>query len=271
MEGTFFTSLSSAIRSALIAMAGCTMLMAFASPATAQTMHFGVRCQSTFQNGWSVTIDVYSACDDFISQTTPYDYVDFYYNLQGAQPAFYYGQGAETCNSCGGADSVDFFFMATHGGIQNQNSAFYTMWDYQTYASTPSMRLGDSGKQLKVLATLSCDTFKNDDGLLWNRWGSAFSGGLKIGLGGHDLLYTNNDTQAATDFGSYLHNAGTPIGWAWLDALYYALNNNHPAVANTGAYSADCWSRQGVTLNQVMSEPILRDGQIGYVCWANWN
>jgi Family of unknown function (DUF6345) len=273
MKATFLTSLSSALRNALIVMAGITMLTIFTSPATAQTMHVGVRCQSAFQNNWNPTIDVYGACDDFISWIHRAEYVDFYFNLVGAQPAFYYGQGAETCNPCGGVDSVDFFFMMTHGGIatNNANYADYAMWDAYTGAWINDMRLGSSGRQVKVLATFACDTFKNNDGLFWNRWGNAYRGGLKIGVGGHDLLYTNNDTQATTNFAQYMRNAGTPIGWAWLDSVYYAQTSNHPTVANTGVNSGDCWNRQGLLLNNVMSAPTLRDSQIGYICWTNWN
>jgi hypothetical protein len=266
-RGTF-----GAVGNALIVMAGIAMLMTFASPAVAATIHFGVRCQSDFQNGWLPTIDVYGECSNFISEIGPAGAVDFYFNLHGAQVAFYYGQGAETCDSCGGVDSVDFFYMSTHGGIANNdpNYAGYAMWNNNTLAWTPSMRFGSSGKQVKALATFSCDTFKNSDGLFWNRWKSAYSGGLKVGVGGHDLLYIGNDTQAGTEFAAYMRQ-NLSIGSSWLEAVYYANNSNHPTVANTGANSADCWNRQGVTLNNVMSESVLRDGAIGYACWSNWN
>ena len=132
------------------------------------------------------------------------------------------------------------------------------------------MRLGSTGQQLKALATFSCDTLKNSDGMLWNRWGSAFRGGLKVVVGGHDLLYTGNDTQATTDFAAYMRN-NSSIGWSWLDAVYWANTSNHPTVANTGVNSNDCWNRQGMTVNNVVPWYPLRDGQIGYVCWSNWN
>jgi len=224
---------------------------------------------------------VYSACSDFISVISPVEYVDFYFNLHGAQPAFYSGQAAETCNGCGGADSVDFFFMSTHGGIANNdaNLAGYAMWDNNCadtaypgcMAWSSNYRFGSAGHQLKVFATFACDTFKTSDGKLWNRWGKAFSGGLKVGVGGHDLLYTGNDTGAATNFAWYLRG-NMAIGQAWLESVYYANNSNHPTVANTGANSTDCWNRQGgLTVNNVVGATPLRDGQIGYYCWSNWN
>ena len=277
MKRTFSTLSSVVVRSGLIAIAWFVVMV---MPATAGTVHFGVRCQSDFQDNWAPTIDVYTACSDFISEIQPVEYVDFYFNLHGAQPAFYYGNAAETCDSCGGADSVDFFYVMTHGGIANNNAddAGYAMWDDACsgtnppgcMAWTPSMRFGSSGHQLKVLATFSCDTFKNSDGLFWNRWSKPYSGGLKIGVGGHDLLYTGNDSQAATNFATYMRN-NDAIGWSWLDSVYYANTSNHPTVANTGANSTDCWNRQGLTINNVVSAPVLRDGAIGYYCWTNWN
>jgi hypothetical protein len=279
MKGTFLSFLSGAVRNALIVMAGLTMLMTIATPAVAGTVHFGVRCEDTFQNGWAPNIDVYGECDNFINEIDPVEYVDFYFNLVGAQNAFYYGQGAETCNGCGGIDSVDFFYMSTHGGVSGDQSV-YAMWDASCpgdagwggcIAQTPSMRLGSSGKQVKALATFSCDTFAEADGLFWNRWGNAYRGGLKIGVGGFDLLYTGNDTQAGTDFAAYMRN-NSAIGWSWLDAVYYANTSNHPAVANTGANSTDCWNRQSaLTVNNVVTYNVLRDGAIGYYCYTTWN
>ena len=280
MKETFLVFVTSVARKGFVATAGALMLTALASSAVAGSIHFGVRCQSDFQAAWAPTIDVYTACGDFISEIQSVYPVDFYFNLHGAQTDFYYGQAGETCNSCGGTDSVDFFFMATHGTIANNNANYagYAMWDDACagtnppgcIAWTPSMRLGSSGKQLKVLATFSCDTFKNSDGLFVNRWGNAYKGGLKIGVGGHDLLYTGNDSQATTNFATYMLS-GSSIGWSWLDSVYYANNSNHPTVANTGTNSTDCWNRQGLTVNNVMSATALRDGGIGYYCWTNWN
>src|SRR5271166_3206500 len=131
MKGTFLTSLSSAVGSALIVLAGITMLTIFASPAMASTPHFGVRCEDSFQDNWLPTIDVEDGCSNFID-VIELDYpVDFYFDLEGAQTDFYYGDGGETCLKCGGVDSVDFFFMSTHGddNVESVNDAEYAMWD----------------------------------------------------------------------------------------------------------------------------------------------
>jgi hypothetical protein len=277
MKKALFSFVSSAARYALLLVAGSAMLTTFASHANAGTVHFGVRCQSDFQNGWAPTVDVYGACSNFISEIQPVEYVDFYFNLHGAQNAFYSGQAAETCNGCGGADSVDFFFMITHGTIANNNANYagFAMWDDTCgggcVAWVPSMRFGSVGQQMKAFATFSCDTLKYADGLLWTRWQSVFRGGLKVAVGGFDLLYTSNDGQAGTNFAANMRS-NYAIGYSWLNSVYYANNSNHPIVANTGANSTDCNNRQNsITVNNLQTATPLRDGQVGYYCYTYWN
>jgi hypothetical protein len=231
-------------------------------------LHVGVRCQSDFQNNYDVTIDPYPMCSNFINTVRRTEWVDFYFNLHGANVAFVNGDPNETCNGCGGADSVDFFLMYTHGGIDPTQSRF-AMWDFQTRAWSGSMRFGDNGKQLKVFATYSCDTMATSDGHFWDRMGAAFLGGLKIMLGAHDLFY-DGDPQKGTEFASRMQD-GEPIGNAWLEAVWYANNSNHPSAAVTGVDSNDCWNRAGMNLETVQTTPPLRDNQIGYVCWWGWN
>ncbi len=233
-------------------------------------LRIGVRCQNDYQNGWAPSIDMYSMCGDYfiptISQT---DNVDFYFNLEGAQPAFQTGSGAEVCSGCGGVNSVDFLFMGTHGGNWSNTDAVYAMWDYWTVASSANMRLGDVGQQLKILATYACDTFNTSEGHFIDRWYPAYAGGLKEGLGGHDFLYDGN-SQKGWEFAARMQN-GEPISNAWNEAVWYADNDNHPSAAVTGADSGDCWNRMGMNLGTMQELPALRDGQIGYFCWAGWN
>jgi hypothetical protein len=272
MKGTFFTSLSGAVGNALIVLAGITILTILASPAMASTPHFGVRCEDSFQDNWAATIDVENGCSNFIEVIAPNYPVDFYFDLKAAQTDFYYGDGGETCLSCGGVDSVDFFFMSTHGdnNIASVNNAVYAMWDDNTWASAYQMRLGDSGKHVKAFATFSCFTLYNADGLFWHRWQNALSGGVKFLAGAHADLYTDEDDQAMPAFAKYVI-WGDSIGTGWLNAVYDWNNDNTPTVANTGKNSSDCWNRQGVNLDGLLEEPTLRDSQIGYSCWTNWN
>lgn len=250
------------------------LFLAFTAFANAQIyhspMHVGIRCQDDFEGNWANTIDTYSMCGgNFLPTIQRTDWVDFYFNLHGASVAFKNGDPAETCNGCGGADSVDFFFMNTHGGNWSNTDAVYAMWDWWSVASTANMRLGEAGQQLKILATYACDTFQTSDGHFIDRWYPAFAGGLRVGLGAHDLVYDGN-SQKGTEFASRMQD-GEPIGQAWNEAVWYADNNNHPSVAVTGVNSDDCWNRMGANLASVQWTPSLRDGQIGYVCWAGWN
>ncbi len=80
-----------------IVFAAIAAFMNFTTSVSAAKMQFGVRCQSEFQNNWTPPMDVNGTCDDFISGIQSADPVDFYFNLHGAQPAFYFGDAAETC------------------------------------------------------------------------------------------------------------------------------------------------------------------------------
>lgn len=253
----------------LAVFAGIVLLTLCVAPAMG-AIQYGLRCQGDFQNGWLPDINVYPFCDNFINQIGS-NYIDFYYNLHGAQPDFYYGEPQETSRSAGGIDSVDFFVMSTHGGIANNDADYagYAMWDDHVLAWTPSMRLGSRGREVKALATFSCDTLKNSDGKLPNRWGSAFAGGLKMLVGGGDLLWDADTDTIGYDF-AMLMQTPYPIGTSWLNAVYNNDSDNNPAIANTGANKSDCWNRQQVGLSNLLSEPVLRDGKVGYYCWASW-
>jgi hypothetical protein len=231
-------------------------------------LHVGVRCQADFQNNWDPVWNNYGMCSNFINTIKSTEWVDFYFNLHGGKAAFADGDGAETCNGCGGTDSVDFILIATHGGVDATQSR-YAMWDFKTRAFSGAMRFGDDGKQLKVFATFSCDTLQTSDGHFWDRMGPAFRGGVKIMLGAHDLVYDGQD-QKGTEFASRIQD-GEAIGQAWLEAVWYADNSNHPSASATGVDANDCWNRLGMNLASVQTSAPLRDGQIGYVCWAGWN
>jgi hypothetical protein len=88
----------------------------------------GVRCQQEYQNNWQTDVgnsDVWRRCSNFISQIGQTDNVRFYFNLHGAkQPLEKTNDGCG--QSCGGADSVDIFYMNTHSGV-NSSSAFWAM------------------------------------------------------------------------------------------------------------------------------------------------
>jgi hypothetical protein len=145
------------------------------------------------------------------------------------------------------------------------------MWDQNSFALSSNMRLGDTSRQLMVLASFSCSTLQTSDGnaAVLARWSGAFSGGLVMTLGGHNLLYQGNP-QSATEFASRMQD-GEAIGQAWLESTWYADNRNAPSAMATGANEADCWNRMGVSLPTLFRTPVLRDAQIGFFCWSTWN
>ena len=244
---------------------------AFAGPPHART-EVGIRCQQEYQSNWQVDVgnsDVWRRCSNFNSQMRQTDNVEFYFNLHGAkQPLEKNNDGCG--QSCGGADSVDILYINTHSGV-NSTTAFWAMWDQNSWALTSNMRLGDNSRQLMVLATFSCSTLQTSDGnaAVLARWLGTFSGGLVMTVGAHNLLYSGND-QSATEFASRMQD-GEPIGQAWLESTWYADNSNAPSAMATGANANDCWNRMGVSLPTLFGTPVLRDSQIGFVCWSTWN
>ncbi|MET0225700.1 MAG: DUF6345 domain-containing protein [Dokdonella sp.] len=251
-----------------------TFAMASTAPAHAATsqhsIQVGSRCQQDFQNNWQADAglgnnDMWARCSGFQSAAATTEVNAFYYNLHGARWAL---EDPDTCGwGCGNADSVDLFYMSTHGGITS-TSAIWAMWDQGSFAYTQNMRLGATSRQNMVLASFACDTHWIDDST-WTRWYPVFAGGMVMTVGGHDLLYQGNP-QTGSDFANRMNN-GETIGQSWLESAWYADNRNAPAVIATGRNSTDCWNRQGVSYNTLFPTPILRDSAIGYMCWSTWN
>lgn len=235
-------------------------------------MEVGVRCQQEYQNNWMSDVgnnDVWRRCTNFKNKIGQTDNVKFYFNLHGAKQPL--EKAGDNCGQgCGAADSVDFLYMNMHGGA-NASTAFFDMWDQNSRAFTSNMRLGDNSRQLMVLATFGCSSLMVSDGAnnVINRWLAAFAGGLVMTVGGHGSLYSGND-QSATEFASRMQD-GEPIGQAWLESAWYADNRNTPAFMNVGRNANDCSNRGRTALPGLFATPILRDGAIGYICWASWN
>lgn len=262
----------------LLGMAATTLAAIWqgAIPASAgaphSAMEVGVRCQQEYQNNWQSDVgnnDVWRRCSNFKNKIGQTDNVRFYFNLHGAKQPL--EKTADNCGqACGGADSVDFLYMNMHGGA-NASTAFFNMWDQNSRAFTNNMRLGDNSRQLMVFATFGCSSLLLSDGVtnVINRWLAAFSGGLVMTVGGHGSLYSGND-QSATEFASRMQD-GEPIGQAWLESTWYADNRNTPTAMNVGRDANDCNNRGRTTLPSLFATPILRDGAIGFICWASWN
>ena len=164
--------------------------IAYAGPAH-PAVAVGTRCQQDYQNRWQIDVgnnDVWNRCGNFNNQIRKTELLAFYYNLAGAQPVI--EKTNDGCGwGCGSADSVDFLYMNTHSGV-NSSSAFWAMFDQSSYASTSNMRLGDTSRQLMVLATFSCNTLQTSDGnsAVLARWLNTFAGGLVMTVGAHGRI-----------------------------------------------------------------------------------
>jgi hypothetical protein len=235
---------------------------------------FGVRCEDSFQNGWQVTIDTHDMCNNFINSVnggagTYFVYGNqFYWDLEHAQADI---QSPGDSSAGRGADSVDFFLVNTHGG-NNSSSAFLAMWDQSIFAYTTNMRLGDNGVQANCFAAYACSTMYTQDNLFWTRWSAAFSGGVKIVLGAHALVYDDSEA-IGYQFPDGMLDQSIPN--AWEEAVYDVDNNNAPEAAATGANESDCGNRMAMEQTELDNEysnfPNLRDSAIGWVCWSGYN
>lgn len=241
---------------------------ASASAAVARPrLQVGVRGQQDYENTWQVYLNnAWNNCYGFGSQISSSDDWAYYYNLRSAKVALEEA-GDAWGTAYGSADAVDLLFMETHGGNWGAN-AVWAMWGQSSLAYSSAMRLGDDGRQLSVLANLSCDVLANADGGFLRRWWNAFAGGLRISLGGWDLLY---DTAGiGPGFASRLQ-AGQSFGTAFANATIGGDGRAKPAVAAAATDASSCWSRLGTAMSDVLIQERVRDGAIGYLCWVTWD
>ena len=286
-----------AILSIVAAMSGCSSVATTqgeqetvgktVSALGASNVEFGTRCQQDFQNTWIATLgNVWDSCGGFNNSIASISPVKFYWNLQGAEADF--EQPENGCGfACGNINTVDFLYFESHGGSNDPGGnggngpldIWWTMWDTGTRAHSiaypHNMRLGDSGRGLKVYTTKDCDTHKTDS-LLWQRWNTILKGGLVEANGAHGLMYYGEPNMGG-DFANRMKNEEA-IGQAWLEATYYADNRNTPTILTTGHSPsggqndpADCWNRMGANLNSILNQTILRDGDVQTICYDNWN
>lgn len=230
-------------------------------------LQVGVRGAQDYQNTWQVTLgNAWNNCYGFGSQISSTDSWTYYYNLVGAKPALE-ETGDAWGTAYGSADTVDLFFMETHGGNWGSD-AVWAMWDQGSLVYSTAMRLGDDSQQLSVLATLSCDVLANADGGFWGRWYNAFAGGLRVSLGGWDLLYDASGIGAG--FASRLQT-GQTFGDAFANATIGGDGRAKPAVTAAAVDANTCWPRLGTSPVNLFAQSRVRDGSIGYMCWVTWN
>jgi hypothetical protein len=234
-------------------------------------LRFGVRGQDSYDANWCSTLgNAWNNCWGFISQLSSTDTNAYYYNLVGAKSTFE-TTGDSWGDAYGSLDVVDMFFGETHGGNWGANSV-WAMYENGSVAYSTSMRLGDNAAQtnggLSILSTLSCDVLAVSDGGAWTRMGSVFSGGLRVATGGWDLLY--DAAGIGQNYAQRLQN-GEAFGSAFASANLAMASSAHPGVMTVGQNDSACYSRLGMTIDNVLNQDRLRDGSIGYVCWTTWN
>ncbi len=245
----------------------------------AEAARFGTRCQKEYQGGWQTTLpEMWNRCAWFNNELDDTDTKVFYWNLHGARSSF------STCDSCGnGVDDVHLMYVGTHGGAANSTDARLVMWDNGVRARsiTDAWRYGDENSRVAFFAQYACETLNNGDGNVWNRWSTAFRGGLIMALGSHDKLYdgvTTNET--GEDFADGLQK-GKTVKWAWFDGNGDWWADQDVAVMATGSRqtaannaSADCaFRRDQVKWQNFGNFARWRDGQVHHWCrsWIDNN
>ena len=105
----------------------------------------------------------------------------------------------------------------------------------------------------------------------FDRWVSAFDGGLRMVVASHDKIFFGSaHVNDGKRFADNLR-AGQTIKNAWLNGLSGA-GNNDVAVAATGATVADCTNRLNTfTWSNLTTIPRLRDAEWQWVCWDSWD
>lgn len=196
---------------------------------------FGVGSSSDFEGHWDDDIDyAWNDTWGFWNQGNQAWNGKWAYNLHGAKD--WWESSAYFTDS---VDSVRFFFSSTHGGAWLPDPVYgipaqgvYAMWDYWVHAFTNNMYLGyNSG-----FFTKACDTQKND-GYIWDRWHTTFSGGLSVATGAAGVVY--DDTWFTDDtgvlFANYIQAGYNTFALSWIQAVYSPWVAQYPSVMVSGA------------------------------------
>lgn len=253
------------LRCAWRAGAAALLVASAAASANAQAW-FATECQKDYQYGWQKKLNYsYTRCSMFNHELDDTDLPWYYWNLVGAKWRW------EDTGDEFAMDDVDLLYACTHGGASATDSR-WTMWDNQQRAFSSQMRLGDEAWGLSLLATYSCNTLRTSDGLHWTRMSPIFKGGLRYAMGSHDKVYDGETTdEVGEDFADGLQK-GKSLKYAWKDGNSDWDADQDLTVMATGANSGDCWNRRDyMTWQNFPYYPRLRDGQVGWRCFAHWD
>jgi hypothetical protein len=129
------------------------------------------------------------------------------------------------------------------------------------------MRLGDNAQFLKAFVGLTCNTLRTGDGLFWTRWHTIFGSGMKIAVGGWDLLY--DVTGQGQDFATRIQ-WDQPLGDAFAGATLAAHGWSKPTVIATAPDADQCWPRLGTSMANLATIPRYTYEDIGVYCYMWW-
>ena len=249
-----------------VAAAGVAAIVAIAT-ITVRAGTFGTRCQKSFQDPKLKTLSYqYVRCGGFNSELDDSDTKVFYYNLKGGS-GFTSSDGSA---GAGGVDSVDLFYVATHGGAWDDPFAAVLALYHQDATTDSTMwRFGNNSRTVKIFSQYACDTLRLTNG--WNRWAAAFKGGLYIATGSHDTLYDGTTTdETGEDYADDLQD-GKSVKWAWFDGNgdWYADQDVAVYASSSGPLGECQFRRDWMTWQNVATFPRLRDDDMNRIC-ASW-
>ena len=240
------------------------ILMLLGSVSFAMAGQFGTRCQRSYEANWQTTLPyAWARCGGFNNELDDTDTRDFYFNLVGSTCGF------STCDDhqpAGGVDTVDLFYVSTHGGT-TATDAVLTMWDNGSEVISSAWRYGDDDDQVAIFSQYACDTLQNRDGNIWARWDSVFRGGVHIVTGSDDKLWDSITTdEVGEDYADGLQKRKS-VKNAWFDGNSDWWPSQDLKVMTVGRTLAECVSRKdGITWQNFPSFPRLRDGNMGWWC-----
>jgi hypothetical protein len=227
---------------------------------------FGTRCQRTYQNGWLPTLDyMYDRCDGFNNRMADNNTQTFYFSLNNGAGF----DGSDGSTAAGGVDTVDIFYVGTHGGA-NATDARLALKPVQTRTFSSTWRFGDNSRPISILSQYACKTLTIDSNA-FARWVNAFKGGLYLATGSHDKVYDGWTTdETGEDYADNLTH-GMTVKWAWFDGNQDWYQDQDVAIyASSSGPLDECLNRlNSMTGQNINSFPRFRNGKMNRIC-ASW-
>jgi uncharacterized protein DUF6345 len=247
------------LRWAVLALGGLVMMPA------AEAGEFGTRCQRTYENGWLPTLDYqYDRCAGFNDRMDDNNTKLFYFQLNGGG-GFTFSDGSVPA---GGVDTVDIFYVATHGDVTNADARL-ALKPQNTFSLSSNWRFGDNSNQIAIFSQYVCATLQIDS-KAFGRWVNPFKGGLYLATGSHGVVYDGWPTDdTGEDYADNLTH-GMTVKWAWFDGNWDGYADQDVAIyASSSGPLGECSLRRDFMTGQnINSFPRFRDGSMNRICAA---